>query len=45
MSKKLAIDLLQKANNPVAQTFNEIEPDDDVSIQNKKFYKVFNIIL
>lgn len=31
MSKKLAIDLLQKASNPAAQTFTEIEPDDDVS--------------
>ncbi|XP_050438819.1 mitogen-activated protein kinase kinase kinase kinase 5 isoform X1 [Adelges cooleyi] len=30
MSKRLAIDLLQKANNPQAQTFAEIEPDDDV---------------
>lgn len=35
MGKRLAIDLLQKANNPAAQTFNEIEPDDDVSKLNK----------
>jgi len=31
MSKRLAIDLLQKASNPNAQSFGEIEPDDDVS--------------
>ncbi|VVC41289.1 Hypothetical protein CINCED_3A000113 [Cinara cedri] len=30
MSKRLAIDLLQKASNPAAQTFSEVEPDDDV---------------
>jgi len=32
MSKRLAIDLLQKASNPTTQSFTEIEPDDDVSI-------------
>jgi len=32
MGKRLAIDLLQKANNPSTQSFAEIEPDDDVSI-------------
>ncbi|XP_026819419.1 mitogen-activated protein kinase kinase kinase kinase 5 [Rhopalosiphum maidis] len=30
MSKRLAIDLLQKASNPTTQSFAEIEPDDDI---------------
>lgn len=34
MSKRLVIDLLQKANNPLAQSFADIELDDDVSIFN-----------
>lgn len=36
MSKRLAIDLLQKASNPTTQSFAEIEPDDDVSIFRKE---------
>ncbi|XP_025425653.1 mitogen-activated protein kinase kinase kinase kinase 3 isoform X2 [Sipha flava] len=30
MSKRLAIDLLQKASNPSTQSFADVEPDDDV---------------
>lgn len=32
MSKRLAIEILQKASNPSTQSFADIEPDDDVSI-------------
>lgn len=31
MSKRLAIDILQKASNPSTQSFADIEPDDDVN--------------
>ncbi|XP_050528661.1 mitogen-activated protein kinase kinase kinase kinase 5 isoform X2 [Daktulosphaira vitifoliae] len=30
MNKRLAIDLLQKANNPQVQSFIDIDPDDDI---------------
>lgn len=32
MSKRLAIEILQKASNPSTPSFADIEPDDDVSI-------------
>lgn len=32
MSKRLAIDLLQKVANPTAQSFTDVEPDDEVNI-------------
>lgn len=38
MSKRLAIELLQKASNPSTQSFADIEPDDDVSIIIKSIF-------
>lgn len=41
MNKRLAIDLLQKANNPATQSFTDVEIDDDVSVFPVFIYKFF----
>lgn len=40
MSKRLAIEILQKASNPSTPSFADIEPDDDVSIIITVYYFV-----